>query len=55
MSGILIIVAFGVGLAGAVGLWLYVKGGGRGPGKVRPDAPPTSEEKQRDSAPPDTI
>lgn len=55
MSGILIIVALGIGLVGAVGVWLYVKGGGQGPGKVRPDAPPNAEEKKRDSAPPDSI
>ena len=47
MSGILILVALFIGLAAAVGAWAYGKRTGRGPGKVRPDAPPTPREERR--------
>lgn len=47
MSGILILVAFGLGVALAIGMWVYVKNSPRRSGRVRPDAPPSRQERKR--------
>jgi hypothetical protein len=47
MSGYLILAAFVVGFVLTAGVWIYGKQSSRGPGKVKPDAQPTDEEKRR--------
>lgn len=47
MSGILVIVAFAIGLALALGMWAYGKRSPKQVGRVRPDAPPSAEEERR--------
>lgn len=48
MSGFMILIAVVVGIALAFAFWAYGKQNRRGPGKVKPDAQPTSEEKRRE-------
>lgn len=47
MSGILIVVAFAVGVAVALAMWAYGKHRPERAGRVRPDAPPSAEEERR--------
>ena len=47
MSGILIFVAVLVGAVVAVAFWVYGRASPRRPGRVRPDAPPDTEERKK--------
>jgi hypothetical protein len=51
MSGIFILIALGVGIVLLAGVWAYGRWTRQGPGKVRPDAQPTPEEKRRPEPP----
>ena len=47
MSGIFILIALVLAVVLAFGTWAYAKRSDRGPGKVKPGAQPTPEEKKR--------
>ena len=47
MTGILIFVAVAIGIALAVAFAVYGKRSPREPGRVKPEAPPSPEERER--------